>query len=56
MRRTHVNLMRQAGVDRLVIRATTGHADDDLVDHYSRLDRGEQQAAVVSLMETFREA
>ena len=46
MRRTYNNVMRQAGVDRMTLRAMTGHCSEEMTEHYSEATDDEKREAV----------
>ena len=51
MRHTFNNLLRQAKVDHIVLRATTGHATAAMTEHYSHVDLQEKQEATARVLE-----
>jgi len=51
MRHTYNNLMRQAKVDRIVLRATTGHSAEDMTEHYSHVSMEEKKEAAARVLE-----
>jgi hypothetical protein len=56
-RRTFNNLMRQVSEDKVVLRSMTGHATEEMTEHYSHVGLREKHAAVAELMRlvpTFR--
>ena len=46
MRRTFNNLLRQRGIDEMVLRAMTGHATKEMTEHYSEVTAEEKRRAV----------
>jgi integrase len=46
LRRTFNNLMRQSGVDRMTLRAMTGHSSEEMTQHYSDVTPEEKRQAV----------
>ena len=50
MRRTFNNLLRQEGVDRVALRAMTGHSSERMTEHYSDVGMEEKREAVSALM------
>ena len=46
LRHSFVTLARQAGVERSVIKTVTGHATDQMFEHYNHVDLGEARQAV----------
>jgi integrase len=56
-RRTFNNLMRQVTEDKVVLRSMTGHATEEMTEHYSHVALREKHAGVAQLMRlvpTFR--
>ena len=51
MRHTFNNLLRQAKVDHIVLRATTGHSTSAMTEHYSHVDLEEKQEATARVLE-----
>jgi integrase len=51
MRHTLNNLMRQAKVDRIVLRATTGHAAEEMTEHYSHVSLDEKREASAKVVQ-----
>lgn len=51
LRRTFNDLMREAGVDGVVIRAFTGHSSDTMREHYSSVGHAEQERTVGKLLQ-----
>ena len=45
MRHTFNNLMHQAKVDHIVLRASTGHNSEGMTEHYSHVDLKEKKDA-----------
>lgn len=54
MRRTFNNLLRQAAVDRLVLRSLTGHSSEAMTATYSTVEDAERQAAVAKVVRLAR--
>ena len=50
LRRTFNNLLRQVTHDKVVVRSMTGHATEEMTEHYSHVALGEKQAAVAQLV------
>jgi integrase len=51
MRHTYNNLLRLAKVDRIVLRATTGHSAEDMTEHYSHVSMEEKREAAAKVIE-----
>ncbi len=54
MRRTFNNLLRQASVDRQVLRSLTGHSSEAMTGLYSTVEEEERKAAVSKVVELTR--
>jgi len=50
MRHTFNNLLRQAKVDKVVLRATTGHQTEAMTEHYSHVELDEKRDAVEKVL------
>jgi integrase len=50
MRHTFNNLLRQAKVDHIVLRATTGHQTESMTEHYSHVELEEKREAVAKVL------
>jgi integrase len=46
LRRTYNNCMRQVGVDKMILRAMTGHSSEGMTEHYSEVTAEEKRKAV----------
>jgi len=49
-RRTFNNLMRQSGIDRVTLRAMTGHFSEEMTEHYSEVTPEEKRRAAATGM------
>jgi integrase len=50
MRHTYNNLLRRAQVDRIVLRATTGHSSEEMTEHYSEVALEEKKEAAARVL------
>ncbi|MBM4318632.1 MAG: hypothetical protein FJ125_01410, partial [Deltaproteobacteria bacterium] len=51
MRRTFNNILRQAAVDRQVLRSLTGHSSEEMTGVYSTVEQDERSSAVSKIVE-----